>query len=90
MVSEHGIHTATLLNDSTVLIAGGFGESNFTVVSEIFDRATHLFTRTGSLATARSYHRATLLNNGDVLVTGGRIETSQNVFTFFKSAEVYK
>ena len=68
-------HTATLLPDGKVLIAGGRDSSNnFLSSAEIFDPATGLFTPTGSLATARSDMTATLLPNGKVLIAGGNTQ----------------
>jgi N-acetylneuraminic acid mutarotase len=79
-------HTATLLPNGKVLVAGGIG-SNFTVLSsaELYDPATGIWTATGSLATARVYHTATLLASGEVLVAAGF-----NTFsTHLRSAELY-
>ena len=65
-------HTATLLPNGKVLVAGG-GSSNASPLAsaELYDPATGHWTTTGSLATARSGHTATLLPNGKVLVAGG-------------------
>jgi Kelch motif len=69
-------HSATVLGDGTVLIAGGFGNpiSNFRATAstaEIYDPASGTFSRTGDLTTARNGHAATLLLDGMVLITGG-------------------
>lgn len=67
-------HTATLLLDGTVLVAGGFDRVDRGVpldTAERFDPATGRFTPVGSLPGARAGHQATLLPGGQVLVTGG-------------------
>ena len=66
-------HTATLLPDGTVLIAGGLNDSGALAPgSELFDPTTGTFRATGSLMTLRRDHTATLLGNGKVLIAGGR------------------
>jgi Galactose oxidase, central domain len=67
-------HTATLLPNGKVLVAGGI--SNFSMGGEIasgqlYDPATQLFSTTSSLAEPRSYATATLLADGNVLFGGG-------------------
>jgi hypothetical protein len=63
-------HTATLLQDGRVLIAGGEGESAPSS-AEIYDPGTGTFTTTGSLITGRLLQAAVLLANGNVLIVGG-------------------
>lgn len=72
MNAPRDTHTATLLNNGTVLITGGF-DSNSNVLSsaEIYDPMAGAFTLTGSLNIGRAVHTATLLNNGMVLIAGG-------------------
>src|SRR5207247_9622322 len=65
------LHTATLLNNGMVLLAGGYNTSSGLLASaELYNPATGTLTPTGSLNTARDGHTATLLNNGMVLVAG--------------------
>jgi hypothetical protein len=65
-------HTATLLNNGKVLIAGGFdSNSNIIDSAELYDPATGTFTPTGNLNIGRAVHTATLLNSGLVLIAEG-------------------
>jgi hypothetical protein len=65
-------HTATLLKDGRVLVAGGMVENGvFLDSAELFDPATGRFVQTGSMLSKRVGHSATLLPNGKVLVVGG-------------------
>jgi hypothetical protein len=63
-------HTATLLHNGMVLVAGaaGFGRR-----AELYDPASESWIVTGSLTTLRSEHTATLLPGGQVLVAGGYV-----------------
>jgi phospholipase C len=62
-------HSATLLPNGKVLIAGG--EINDpTGPAELYDPTTGTFSLTGSLTTRRMGHTATLLRNGMVLLVG--------------------
>jgi hypothetical protein len=84
-------HTATLLNDGTVLIAGGssrIGRNPPTKVpcAELYDPAAKSFKLTGCLGTARDEHTATLLNNGKVLIAGGNANPPGG---YLASAELY-
>jgi hypothetical protein len=60
-------HTATMLPNGKVLVAGGFGLSS----AELYNPATRAWTMTGPMAVNRGLHTATLLPNGKVLVAGG-------------------
>jgi hypothetical protein len=76
LITRRDAHTATLLPNGKVLVAGGeeVTESGFLVVLssvELYDPASALFAPTGSMATERELHTVTLMSNGKVLITGG-------------------
>jgi hypothetical protein len=73
MGSPRGSHTATLLRNGQVPLAGGFSAAGpvTTNSAELYDSLTGTFVPTASMNSARQEHTATLLLNGQVLVTGG-------------------
>ncbi|HSH02994.1 MAG TPA: kelch repeat-containing protein [Anaerolineae bacterium] len=64
-------HSATLLADGTVLVAGGSNGTAAISGAEIYDPVTDSWTATGSMNQARHSHKAVRLLNGSVLVVGG-------------------
>jgi N-acetylneuraminic acid mutarotase len=64
-------HTATLLPNGQVMVAGGYGLLSAELSAELYDPVSGFWTETAALNTARSQHTATLLTNGQVLVAGG-------------------
>jgi Galactose oxidase, central domain/Kelch motif len=65
-------HTATLLQNGRVLIAGGMRRNqDFYRSAELYDPATGKFQATGSMNLARVGAAAALLRSGSVLVVGG-------------------
>ena len=72
MANERSFHTATLLPNGQVLVAGGIGCCPPILASaELYDPATGMWTETDSMAIGRYGHTATLLPNGQVLVAAG-------------------
>ena len=64
-------HTATLLKNGKVLIAGGWtGRYNRVGSAEIYDPASGAFTPTASMLIERAGNTATILPDGRVLVAG--------------------
>src|SRR5438128_10493623 len=70
--TARAVHTATLLPDGKVLVAGGHDVHNRVMITELYDPAAGTWSYTGHLNTARFFHTATLLPGGKVLVAGGR------------------
>ncbi len=75
MTTARDGHTATLLPNGQVLVAGGEdcvnGSCQIFSSAELYNPATGTWTPTGSMNVARVQHSATLLPNGQVLVAGG-------------------
>ena len=70
-VGRYG-HTATLLNNGTVLVTGGDNGLGALPTADLFDPTSETFTpTTGNMSVARVGHTATLLSDGRVLITGG-------------------
>ena len=80
------LYTATLLNDGTILVAGGFNKETPLATAEIYHPSTGKFTAVGPMKVARAMHTATLLPNGQVLIAGGIIDAHGTVGA---SAELY-
>jgi N-acetylneuraminic acid mutarotase/uncharacterized protein YjdB len=70
MANARTAHSATLLPNGLVLIAGGSYAAPL-ASAELYDPTTNTWSAAGSLANARSGHTATLLPNGLVLAAGG-------------------
>lgn len=75
-------HTATVLHDGRVLVAGGYSSGACVSVgrcpaaaptssAQLYDPRTQTWAPTGAMAAPRAGHTATLLRDGTVLVVGG-------------------
>jgi large repetitive protein len=85
-------HTATLLRDGRVLVAGGSPDRGATCINtaEVYNPATGLWTPTSPMRAARCEHTATLTDDGTdrVVVTGGR-SGNATVTVFLATIEFY-
>jgi hypothetical protein len=78
MKGSRAAHTATLLQNGTVLVVGDF--NNYDDYSaEIYDPSARTFAQTGSIGGFRIKHSATLLLDGTVFISGSA----------YNNAEVY-
>jgi hypothetical protein len=64
-------HTATLLQNGVVLLAGGFGAMGALSSAELYDPATETFTQITGMRIRRGGLTATILLDGRVLICGG-------------------
>jgi hypothetical protein len=82
-------HTATLLNNGTVLITGGENPGlGFLDTAEIYDPATGNFALVRNMAQPRYGHTASLLGDGRVLIAGGY--SGDSAFpSIMPTAEIY-
>jgi hypothetical protein len=78
--------TATLLDDGTVLVAGGDGN---VTSAERYVPALGRWFPAGSMTVPRWGHSATLLRDGRVLVAGGAMSTGCCEMTALSSTEIY-
>jgi hypothetical protein len=92
LITPRVAHTATLLHNGKVLVAGGVGPlgpsfdhgGDGVDTAELYDPATGQWSATASLNTPRVIHTATLLRNGEVVAAGGDSERNS-----VNSAELY-
>ncbi|CAF3922388.1 unnamed protein product, partial [Adineta steineri] len=80
MKNTREVHTASLLMNGQVLIAGGYMGNT----TEIYDPSTNTWVDGSDMNDIRISHTASVLTNGKVLVTGG----FGNV-NYLSSAELY-
>jgi hypothetical protein len=92
-------HSATVLENGTVLIAGGRNVRGMLSTAEIYDPVTGMFHPTGSMSEPREGHRDFRLSDGRVLLIGGATEGGGSLLTtelyepntgrFVRSGELY-
>ena len=90
MTAPRSLHTASLLPDGRVLIAGGYSRSGENVLrglttAEVYDPSTGIFTATGDMIHGHECVDANVLNNGKILLAGGSGSSSDYV----PDAELY-
>lgn len=71
LIAGRSNHTATLLADGRVLVAGGNYSGAYLTSAELYDPSTNTWSAAGALAVDRGRHTATLLPDGRVVVAGG-------------------
>ncbi|HTY02961.1 MAG TPA: kelch repeat-containing protein, partial [Rhodocyclaceae bacterium] len=97
---QHEFHTATVLANGKVLVAGGEHDANVVECSsgygcvvntmDLYDPTTGFWTAVGPMTTKREFHASALLSNGRVLITGGLAgPDSEDNATIVSSAELY-
>ncbi len=84
LTSARHVHTAALLSDGRVLVAGGYDNSGAIGSAELYNPDPGTWSDTDSMTDARYYHTLTLLSDGKVLVAGGLDNSSD-----LASAELY-
>ena len=84
MKNARSYHTATLLQNGSVLLAGGEYASKALKTLEIYNPSKKTFALAAPLHYARQDHTATLLDDGRVLIAGGSNSSGP-----LASAEIY-
>ncbi len=87
MLAPRFAHSATLLPNGKVLIAGGISgiTNSYLNSAEIYDPSLNLFKAAAPMAQAKASHAALLLPDGKVLVTGGETPGGEP----YAGAEIY-
>jgi Kelch motif/Galactose oxidase, central domain len=83
-------HTATLLRDGRVLVAGGSANGVRTLDSaEIYDPSSNRWKPTASMTVPREAHTATRMRSSKVLMAGGGRGGMPGGYIAYQNAEVY-
>jgi N-acetylneuraminic acid mutarotase len=80
-------HTATLLTNGSVVVAGGSSNNMAVASTEVYSPTTHAWSVKGNMNVARASAQARLLVNGRVLVAGGCTGNCLSAVT--RSTELY-
>ncbi len=94
MINSRAWHTATLLPNGKVLVAGGVTDvgtyASPTASAEIYDPTANTWAQVSSMNASRFFHGATLLEDGRAFVAGGSNDKgSDEVGNSMKSAEIF-
>lgn len=71
MDNTRASHTASVLQNGKVLVAGGNNNFGYLYGTELYDPSLGTWAATGNMIGARTLHTASVPMNGKVLVTGG-------------------
>ena len=71
MLVPRASHSATLLQDGRVLVAGGCSTNGATASAEVYDGVTNRWSRVGDMTLPRCSHIAVPLVDGRVFIMGG-------------------
>lgn len=84
-------HTATVLADGNVLIAGGeSGDAVGTLrAAQVFAASSASFGGSITMQEARAYHTATRLADGRVLMAGGAVREANGTLRYLSTTELY-
>ncbi len=85
MLTPRVSHTAVLLSDGRVLVAGGWTSEGTTARAEVYDPTQARFIGVDQMAVARASHVAVPLPDRRVLIVGGEVNTG----VALSSAEVF-
>jgi hypothetical protein len=77
MTYAREFHTASVLGDGKVLVAGGTNAFSDLSSAELYNPLTGRWTTTNNMTTTRVGHTASVLADGKVLVAGGGTATAE-------------